>query len=92
MTDLKDVTKETLKVRVKEKCRILALNYLESEKRNKSKIKLLEFPKLELQKYLKTNNIGIRQKKLLFKIRTRMIKTSENKVNHSIRLHNILYI
>ena len=48
----------------------------------RSKVKNLQYNKLRLDKYLKSTEISFRQKKLIFKMRTRMIDTPENIGQH----------
>ena len=50
----------------------LVLKELLKEKAEKSKMKGLNYNELEMQEYLESNNINVKQKQLLFKIRTRI--------------------
>ena len=63
---------------IENKIRKVGLDELNEEKENRSKIKNLIYKELKTQKYLKCKEIGIRRKKLIFKLRTRMIDTPEN--------------
>ena len=75
--------KASLKKLVKMKCREAALNYLLSEK--KTKMANLNYSKLELQEYLKNENIYISQRKFLFRLRTNMLKFAFNMGNKTMQ-------
>jgi hypothetical protein len=74
--EVQDFSKEVWKQKVKEKCAESALKYLKSNV--KSKLSNLEYQNINTQEYLLTENISIRNKKLLFSLRTRMIKVGKN--------------
>ena len=48
------------------------------DKESKSKMKNLQYNKLEMQEYLVTDKLNSQQKKLIYKIRTRMIETPDS--------------
>ena len=54
------------------------LQFLIKEKEKLSKLENNSYDKLELQNYLKSKEITIRQKKLLFRLKTRMVKVGFN--------------
>ena len=58
----------------------IVLEYLLNEKniKSKSKLKNLEYTKLEIQKYLTSDQISTRSKKLMFRARTRMLQVGDN--------------
>ena len=60
--------KESFKNLVKKSCTKVAYAYLIIEKNKLSKLKNLQYTDLTMQKYLKSNQISTRMKKLLFKI------------------------
>ena len=76
--NIASTNKKTFKTLVNEKCRSLALKHLIAEKETLSKMKNLQYSELKLQPYLTSDKLTISQKKVLFKIRTRMIMTPEN--------------
>ena len=63
---------------VKESCRIKAFQFLKQEKEKLSKIENNTYLNFEIQNYLKSKDLTIRQKKLLFKLRSRMIQVGNN--------------
>ena len=65
--------KESFKNLVKKSCTKVAYEHLIIEKNKLSKLKNMQYTELTMQKYLKSNQISTRMKKLLFKLRTRMI-------------------
>ena len=66
--------KKYIKSLVKEK----TLHYLNSLKSEHSKVKHIEFKKLEPQKYLFHKDFNIKDIQLLFKLRTRMVDVKKN--------------
>ena len=58
----------------------LVFEYLLNDKNTKSKSKLknLEYTKLEIQKYLTSDKLSTRRKKLMFIARTRMLQVGDN--------------
>ena len=50
----------------------------EIEEKDMKKLKNIKYKKLEIQPYLKSNNISLRKKKILFKARTRMLNVKGN--------------
>ena len=77
MESIKSSSKESFKKLVKEKCAELAFTDLMKEKAEKSKMKNLVYDKLTMQEYLTTDILNSQQKKLIYKIRTRMIETPD---------------
>ena len=77
-SDIKSQSKDSFKKLVKEKWAGLAFKTLLKEKDDKTKIKNLKYDKLEIQEYLTTDKINIAQKKLVYKIKTRMIDTPDS--------------
>ena len=76
--EIKKMKKYKLKKIVKKALKKKAFEYLQVEKNRKNKIKNIQYSTLELQQYLKTDKIGLRRKKLLFKTRTRMLQVGHN--------------
>ena len=70
--------KEQFSALVKLKSKQVAFQSLLKEKETKSKIKNIKYQSLKIQNYLMSNQISLRQKKLIFKLRTRMVATSDN--------------
>ena len=77
MENIKSSSKESFKNLVKKKCAELAFTDLMKEKAEKSKMKNLSYDKLAMQEYLTTDILNSQQKKLIYKIRTRMIETPD---------------
>ena len=63
---------------VKESCKKKALEHLLREKESLSKIKNNYYTNLKMQTYLSSSKLTIRQKKIMFKLRTRMTKVGYN--------------
>ena len=72
------MSKNLFKKFVKNSCKEKALKFLLQEKESLSKLENNSYCKLEMQNYLKDKIITIRQKKLLFRLRTRMVKVGYN--------------
>ena len=70
--------KEQFRALVKVKCKQMAFKALMAEKEQKSKLTNIQYSVLKVQDYFMSSQINLRRKKLLFKIRTRMIATSDN--------------
>ena len=70
--------KEEFKSLLKMKCKNAVFKYLSLKKETKSKLDTNKYNKLELQTYLSSGDINLRRKQMLFKLRTRMMPTSEN--------------
>ena len=68
--------KDKMKAMVKKACSNLALQYLTSKKG--SKMDNLEYEEIKTSKYLLSEKLTIAEKKVLFKLRTRMIPVSSN--------------
>ena len=78
LNDIQQMKKEKFKEIVKEKCTKSAFDYLISEKQKQTKMENLNYVELKMQNYLKSNEIFIRKKKVLYKFRTRMINVGYN--------------
>ena len=63
---------------VKTACRKVAFEFLLKEQEPKSKVKHIKYSTLELQSYLKSENIFKRTKIFIFKSRTRMLNLGFN--------------
>ena len=63
---------------VKAKLAAKALEFLNCKKKDMSKMSNLNYSDLQLQTYLSENSISTRHKKLLFKLRTRMLRVGHN--------------
>ena len=77
LNNIKIMKKEQFRALIKLKCKNISFKALVIEKEKKSKMNSLNYNNLKVQKYL-TSNINVRRKKLLFKLRNRMVSTSEN--------------
>ena len=78
LNDIKNMKKSKLKAIVKSSIKKKAFEYLLKEKDKKSKMKQLTYKKLEMQEYIKSNKMSFKNKKILFKLRTRMIPVGYN--------------
>ena len=76
--DIKNMSKESLKVMVNNRVNTTALKELTDEKNTLSKVSGLMYDKLEMQQYLFDENIPTRLKQQLFRWRTRMVKVGWN--------------
>ena len=76
--NIKKYGKKAFKALIETKIKKKALDDLNLEKEERSKIRNINYDILNLQEYLNSPDINIRRKKLLFKIRTRMINTADN--------------
>ena len=72
------MTKDKFKSIVKEAMTNVAYRYVCSEKEKLSKMTALKYPELKLQNYLKSADISLRQKKILYQFRTRSFKCGDN--------------
>ena len=63
---------------IETKLKTVALEELNHEKEKRSKIKNINYAELKTQSYLNNKDISLKRKQLIFKMRTRMIETSEN--------------
>ena len=81
MTSLDEI-RRTSKISFKNKVRIAvqeaALEFLNSSKKDKSKLKDLYYDELKIQEYLISDELLTSEKKLLFQLRTRMINVKDN--------------
>ena len=66
------------KSHVKEKTEICALNWLNKEKSQLSKVQQIQHKKLSIQEYLLPNSLDTKMMKLLFSLRSRMIPVRGN--------------
>ena len=76
--EIENMSKYKFKKQVKEAMIDTAFQDLIDAKNKLSKMKNLKYDKLELQEYLKSQEISLRQKKMLYKFRTRMINVGDN--------------
>ena len=74
--DIRSMTKYKFKKIVKKALTRTVLQYLESLKRTKSA--KIESDNLNIQPYLKSESLSLNDKKLLFKLRSRMVPVSSN--------------
>ena len=83
--DLQKLKKTQIKNRVKDAIKKEAFNYLckEKDEKQKSKLKDLNYEKLQIQKYLTTDKITTNRKIILFKARTRMLNVLNNFGQHT---------
>ena len=63
---------------MKLKSQTAALEYLNEIKETKSKMSRRTYSELKIQPYLTSRDINLRRKQMLFKVRNRMMSTSEN--------------
>ena len=78
LEEIKGKSKNSFKRIVKIKAREFELSQLLKKKQKHSKMASLNYGKLEMQEYLKLNNINSSMAKILFKYRTRMANYGEN--------------
>ena len=78
LEQIRKMSKDLFKKFVKQSCREKAFQFLIKEKEKLSKLENNSYKKLEMQNYLKSKEITIRQKKLLFRLKTRMVKVGHN--------------
>ena len=81
MTDLelRALSKEKVKEKVKTACREAAFLFLKTEKEKVvRKLGKINYPQLCMQSYLQTNDMNNRLKKFAFRARMRMLKVSKN--------------
>ena len=76
--EIAEMEKESLKKLVHERMASTALEDLEREKEGLSKMSRLKYDKLELQPYLCSPDLTLKQKRLTFRWRTRMVKVGRN--------------
>ena len=84
LEEIKNLSKETFRVKLKKAIDGAALKWLIEEKEKKSKIKSLNYEQLKMQSYLGGSDLETSDKKFLFQMRCRMIDVKSNyKNNHS---------
>ena len=76
--DIKQKSKDAFKKEVKTKIRELAFITLKNEKDTKSKMRNLNYESFNIQPYLVSDKLSLRQKQLICKIRAGMIETPDN--------------
>ena len=82
--EIKRLSKETFRMKLKKAIDKAALKWLIEEKEKKSKVKNLSYEHLKMQSYLIGSEMETREKKFLFQMRCRMIDVKSNfKNNHS---------
>ena len=78
LSDIKNTSKESMKILVNNRINITALKELQNEKSTLRKISSLRYQKLEIQPYLVDDELPTRLKQQVFRWRTRMIKVGWN--------------
>ena len=76
LEEIQKLSEENFQLHVKKCIKKTALEWLNSEKKSKSKG--VVHADLQMQSYLRPNSLSIKQKKLLFSLRLRMINVREN--------------
>ena len=75
---LKNWSKESFKIKVKESAKKYALSILLAKKQQYKKLKYLDYEELVTQNYLTRGDLNFEQKKTIFLYRTRMANFGEN--------------
>ena len=75
---IRKISKDAFKKKVKRGARSAALNYLNSLKETHSKLENIEFNNLECQEYFNDKRLSPNEVKLLFNLRTRMFNCKDN--------------
>ena len=75
---LKNWSKESFKIKVKESAKKYALSILLAKKQQYKKLKYLDYEELATQNYLTRGDLNFEQKKTIFLFRTRMANFGEN--------------
>ena len=76
--EIQSTSKYSFKCLVKKAMQTKAFEWLEIEKDKLSKVKNVNFSKLQIQDYLLPNSLEMKQQKLLFQLRTRMVELKSN--------------
>ena len=84
MEEISILSKESFRTKLKKAINKAAFKWLMKEKENKSKLKDLNYEKLEMQNYLGINDLETIEKKFLFLLRTRMLDIKSNFKNGHI--------
>ena len=82
--EIKSMKKENFKKAVKEACKRYVFQKLLKLKEGHKKGSKIKYKKLEIQKYLLSDKISVKEAKLLFKIRTEMLDVRQNFKNKYI--------
>ena len=77
LDQIQNMSKYLFKKFVKQSCKMKAFEYLLKEKEKLSKLDNLKYNSLNMQTYLKSNQISTKHKKFLFRLRTRMVKVGK---------------
>ena len=85
--EVKALSHDQFKRMVKNKCRSVAFKQLMAAKLHHSKMSLLSYSELRIQKYLVDKSFHIGDAKLMFSFRTRMAKVRDNYKNSQNDLH-----
>ena len=72
------LSKRTYKKIIKEKVRVAAFEDLVTRKDSHSKVRDISYKKFKIQQYLSSSKFTIKEKQLLFKLRTRMFDAKAN--------------
>ena len=84
MQEIKNLSKESFRAKVKKAIERAALIWLIEEKGKKSKVKSLNYDVLKMQNFLEGSELETAEKKFLFQMRSRMLNVKCNfKNNHS---------
>jgi hypothetical protein len=78
MESMKMMTKEEFSKKVRSAVNKAALKFLTIEKRKRSKVKEVNHDNLTMQNYLSPNGLELKQAKLLFQLRSRMLDVRTN--------------
>ena len=73
MDEIRGLSIESFRKQVKKAIDKAAFKWLIEEKNKKSKVKVLNYDRLEIQNYLECSQLNTTEKKLLFQLRTRMV-------------------
>ena len=76
--EIQSTSKYSFKCLVKKAMQTKAFEWLEIEKDKLSKVKNVNFSKLQIQDYLLPNSLEMKQQKLLFQLRTSMVELKSN--------------
>ena len=81
MNDIKSLSEDCLRTKVKNAISKAAFKWLTSEKLKKTKVMNISYEKFGIQEYLVSPEMETREKKLLFQMRTRMVDLKANYKN-----------
>ena len=86
LSEIQKMSEDSFKTRVKTHATAAALFWLQSEKERSKKVSSLTYPELRIQNYLISENLNVKQRKILTHFRGKMIKVRANysKMHESI--------